>query len=102
MNQGFYAYVDEDTPPQEHDQHEEMRHGTQLASQASIGKKQFYKNLQIIPKQNSNMTLTHQLSRATAGGLGLPGPNAGDLGGLQKTANMQSLKNVLFKSAGQE
>ena len=74
MNQGYFAYVDDDT-------NEENREILAMGnSQASLGKT-YYKNLKLLPKHlGSRNTLTHQLSQATAQGLG---------GGM----NMKSLKN---------
>ena len=70
MNQGYYAYVDE----------EDRKHGTN-----------YYKNLRILPKnQGSVNTLTNQLSQANSHFQN--GPNAGNFGNI----NMQSLKNQVF------
>ena len=78
MNQGYFAYVDEDSKEDENPvlNHIKTSKGG-LASQTSFVKANFYKNLKLLPKNNnSKLTLTHQLSQATAGGA---------FGGLQKT-----------------
>lgn len=90
MNQGYFAYVDEDTNEEEKlllSNATKANLGT-LNSQTSLGK--FYKNLKIIPRnQNSKNTLTKQLSKAqvTASGVGL---------GFGAGTNMQSLRNQVF------
>ena len=81
MNQGYFAYVDDDG----NDENRDQILGLNGASQASLGKN-YYKNLKILPKHaGSRNTLTHQLSQATAqGGFGA------------STMNMKSLKNQVF------
>lgn len=70
MNQGYFAYVDEDSKEVSDPvlSHIKTNSGG-LASQTGIAKTNYYHNLKLLPKQNhSKMTLTHQLSQATAGG----------------------------------
>ena len=93
MNQGYYAYVDEDANEEDHDQQlkSTLSKNGGLASQTSFAKTNYYKNLKILPKnQGSRNTLTHQLSQATASGFGLGG------GFGSSTMNMKSLKNQVF------
>lgn len=61
MNQGYFAYVDEDSKEREDHQlnHNKTINGS-LTSQTGIAKPTFYSNLKLLPKQNqSKMTLTH-------------------------------------------
>lgn len=95
MNQGYFAYVDEDSKEATDPvlNHIKTNSGG-LASQAAIHKPNYYHNLKLLPKHNnSKMTLTHQLSQATAGGA---------FRGLQKTQQMKSLKHTLFPVTGEE
>jgi len=61
MNQGYFAYVDEDSKEDENPvlNHIKTSKGG-LASQTSFVKANFYKNLKLLPKyNNSKLTLTH-------------------------------------------
>lgn len=92
MNQGYYAYVDDETGDDYQDQQlkSTMSKNGGLASQTSFTKAGYYKNLKILPKNpGSRNTLTHQLSQATASGFGLGGFGS-------NTMNMKSLKNQVF------
>ncbi len=92
MNQGYYAYVDDETGDDYQDQQLQstMSKNGGLASQTSFTKAGYYKNLKILPKNpGSRNTLTHQLSQATASGFGLGGFGS-------NTMNMKSLKNQVF------